>query len=137
MVSVEDRLWQGVDASGDCWEWTRGKTAAGYGRIGNQYTHRLVWEFLVGPIPDGLEMDHLCRNVGCVNPDHLEPVTHAENMRRGHGNNAFRNATHCKRGHPFDEANTYRFTTSKGKPGRACRRCRTEYMRQRRADGLA
>lgn len=59
----------------DCWEWT-GKAASGYG------AHRRVYEWLRGPVPEGLELDHLCRNKLCVRPDHLEPVTRAENMRR-------------------------------------------------------
>lgn len=71
-----------VDASGDCWEWTAHVQENGYGRWQNEWAHRKVWEFLVGPIPKGLDVDHLCMNKRCVNPDHLEPVTRAENMRR-------------------------------------------------------
>lgn len=72
---------------GDCWEWTRGRDGNGYGRARADgkmvYVHRQVWTELVGPIPAGLELDHLCRNPACCNPDHLEPVTHRENIRRG------------------------------------------------------
>lgn len=71
---------------GLCWEWQGARDAFGYGRMTyqgrNQRVHRLVWIHLVGPVADGMELDHLCRNKSCANPDHLEPVTHAENMRR-------------------------------------------------------
>lgn len=87
--SLTDRFWPKVDASGDCWEWTAARNPEGYGRIGAGGTgsrilhaHRVAWELLVGPIPVGYEVDHLCRNRGCVNPDHLEPVTKLENIRR-------------------------------------------------------
>lgn len=72
---------------GDCWEWTGSLTQAGYGHMSVDgkldYTHRIVWELLVGPIPEGLVIDHLCRNRACCNPDHLEPVEQAVNVRRG------------------------------------------------------
>lgn len=71
---------------GICWEWTGQTNGRGYGLIGYEmkmwYVHRLIWVTLVGPIPEGLELDHLCENQPCCNPDHLEPVTHAENTRR-------------------------------------------------------
>lgn len=71
----------------DCWEWTAGKSVQGYGRVSfggkNKLAHRVVYELMVGPIPKNLEIDHLCRNRGCVRPDHLEPVLHAINVSRG------------------------------------------------------
>jgi hypothetical protein len=85
-----------------------------------------LWEHLVGPVPDGLELDHLCRNPGCVNPDHLEPVTHKENMLRGFNPSATNaRKTHCHKGHFFDAENTYIATTG----ARRCRTCLRELQR--------
>jgi len=117
---------------GDCWEWG-GHTTKGYGNVtvaGQQWrVHRLVWTWLVGPIPAGMELDHLCKNKRCCNPDHLEPVAHAENVRRGESGTPQRNRTHCPQRHPYDETNTY----IKG-GSRVCRRCKSiaEVNRQRR-----
>lgn len=90
---------------GDCWEWT-GATTTGYGHIsighaGDALVHRYVYEALVGEIPEGLELDHLCQNPACCNPDHLEPVPKSENMRRGNkGRTRFVGRERvCKRGH--------------------------------------
>lgn len=113
----------------DCLLWTGITVPAGYGQVSwrgkSVLVHRLLYEHFVGPIPDGLVLDHLCRTPGCANVEHLEAVTSAENIRRGRagwpkgkprGPQKQREA--CKRGHAFDEANTY-FT----RPGH--RRCRT------------
>lgn len=75
------KFWGYVLPTGFCWEWT-GQKDSGYGRYSGRPAHRVTYEVLVGPIPDGLTLDHLCRNKGCVNPDHLEPVTSSENTRR-------------------------------------------------------
>lgn len=125
-----------------CWEWDA-PCADGYGRIWwegrSVYPHRLAYQLYVGPIPDGLHIDHTCHDPavclggpscphrGCVNPDHLEPVTHAENTRRG--GNAQRRKTHCPQGHPYNEANTYRPPSSP--KARACWTCMTARNRQR------
>lgn len=84
-----DRILRRVEV-GDCWTWLGAKTGAGYGAIGagrrtggTVYVHRATYLLLVGPIPTGLELDHLCRNRACCNPDHLEPVTRQTNVDRG------------------------------------------------------
>jgi hypothetical protein len=99
-----------VDENG-CWVWTAYKLPSGYGRFNrnrqSQYAHRWAYERFVGPIPDGLVIDHLCRNRSCVNPAHLEPVSNRENLVRGVGFVAKHVAkTHCPQGHPYDEENT-------------------------------
>jgi hypothetical protein len=95
----------------------------GYGVLstvdGNRYAHRLAYELLVGPIPEGLHIDHLCRRPECVNPAHLEPVTNVENIRRGNAGLFQASKTHCKQGHPYDEKNTL----IRRSGGRACREC--------------
>lgn len=74
---------------GDCWIWQRTKNSAGYGTMSlhgkKQYVHRLLWTLLVGEIPDGLEIDHLCKQTACCNPDHLEPVAPRVNKQRSSG----------------------------------------------------
>ena len=96
-----DRFWPKVEFTGFCWNWTAGTSAKGYGcfRLGGHdgkrtSAHRVAYELLVGPIPDGLELDHLCRNRRCVNPDHLEPVTGDENKRRSPAMAAHRSRLH-------------------------------------------
>ena len=83
-----DSLWEERDLGYKtiCHFWLGKKDALGYGRLGSrQLAYRVSWERANGPVPDGLELDHLCRNPSCVRPDHLEPVTHGENLRRGKG----------------------------------------------------
>lgn len=117
-----------VADSNGCHIWTAGKNDRGYGYVvinGSKiYTHRLSYELFVGPIPDGLVIDHLCRNPPCCNPTHLEPVTPAENTRRGEP----AQRTHCPKGHLYDEANTrIRHRTDKKNgtsvTSRECRKC--------------
>ena len=120
------RFFVRVDATGICWEWQGLLSDAGYGRFTTSYrdvrketgAHRWLWLLLVGPIPDDLVLDHLCRNRKCVNPDHLEPVTIGENIRRGWFPN--RDKTHCPQGHPYSPENT---KLVNGGRGRACRAC--------------
>jgi hypothetical protein len=127
-----------VVVAGGCWQWlgARGGSGSAYGVFGkggrgnSGYAHRWSYEHFVGPIPDGYDIDHLCRNPTCVNPAHLEAVPHRENLRRGDTFAAANAAkTHCKHGHEFTEENTY--ITSSG--SRSCRRCHAIWERGRRA----
>jgi len=116
-----------------CWLWTGAKNDGGYGQLRTngltQYAHRLAYETFVGPIPDRLQIDHLCRTRLCVNPAHLEAVTQRENIMRGVSPTVAHAAkTHCINGHPFDEENTY-IRPDKGT--RQCKRC--SYLRFRDA----
>lgn len=125
MGNPEARFLLRVDknGAGGCWLWTGYVAKTGYARLsvdGNYvYAHRWSYEHHVGPIPAGLVIDHLCSVRHCVNPDHLEPVTDAENVRRGEGGAHWSAKTHCPRGHAYDEANTY--TNPQGR--RNCRAC--------------
>lgn len=109
-----------------CWEWT-GTKDRGYGYVAHNgkttQAHRAVYEELVGPIPSGLQIDHLCRNRSCVNPKHLELVTQRVNILRGEGLTA-QNArkTHCAKGHEFSTANTYHRKSNGVRECAACRR---------------
>lgn len=125
-----------VNNATGCWEW-QGACAAwnGYGlfRDGRVHkAHRFAYEHFVGPIPDGLELDHLCRVRRCVNPAHLEPVTHAENMARS--STALK--THCKNGHPFDAANT-RLRPRGGRDCRECQRAADRRWRRKHQEAVA
>ncbi len=112
------------DPETGCWIWTAAHHQLGYGVTfydgRQQQVHRVLYMVLVGPIPDGLELDHLCRVPACVNPAHLEPVTHAENVRRGISPSAVRaRSNECHQGHPLTGDNVY--ITPKG--ARSCRTC--------------
>lgn len=128
---MADRLWDKVDASGDCWEWTGSLDGRSYGHLMGDggrtvKAHRAAYQTLVGPIPAGLDLDHLCRNRSCVNPDHLEPVTRSENLRRSPLVGRRSNLTSCPQGHPYDDANTY--VDKRGRRG--CKQCRREATRR-------
>lgn len=153
MTALLDRALDKIEFPSEpngCWLWT-GATAGrdddhAYGRIWSGLrsenghplaiqAHRAVYELAVGPIADGLQIDHLCRNPRCVNPDHLEPVTYEENQRRGNSPMAQQaRQTHCKRGHPLDDENTYHW-----KGTRRCRRCNADQaasIRKRRREAI-
>lgn len=137
-ISIRERIAKRVVQRGDCMIWTGCTVRGGYGqiRIGGQtlYVHRVAYETAVGPIPDGMEVDHLCFERACVNPDHLEPVTPDINKsrsrpgRRGQHRAAIeKSKTHCPRGHAYDESNTYTHNN-----GRYCRACRRERYAERK-----
>lgn len=131
--AADVRFWKKVKKTEACWIWTGATNGLGYGQFWNQKqmgAHRWSYESLVGPIPPGLQLDHLCRNRSCVNPAHLEPVTQRENTLRGDTFQA-RNAakTHCPRGHLLAGDNL-RWSP----PGhRSCRECDNAKRRARHA----
>lgn len=124
-VDPRERLMKRVKvAPSGCWEWQGFLTFGGYGQMVldgvRMNAHRAAWIILRGPVAPGLDVDHLCRNRRCVNPDHLEPVTRSENLRRGDVGGWQSRITHCPAGHPYDAANTYHRPDG----GRECRACR-------------
>jgi hypothetical protein len=124
MSALPDRFWAKVDDSGECWLWTASLDPCGYGQFfydgRPRKAHRVAYESECGPIPAGLELDHLCKTRHCVRISHLEAVTHRENLLRGDTFQASNAAkTHCKRGHAFNEKNTHHLPTG----GRKCRPC--------------
>ena len=129
------RFWAKVERVGQCWVWTGARNRMGYGDFyiggakGHDAPHRVAYYALVGRVPAGQELDHLCRRPSCVNPAHLEPVTHAENVRRGRAGVLKAQAiTHCPAGHAYEGANLY--VAPKG--DRYCRTC----MRSRKQSAL-
>jgi hypothetical protein len=154
-MSLEERVWGSIEKTPECWRWT-GTIVGGYGTIsvkgtGSVRAYRLVYEMLVGPIPPGYEVDHLCHvaeecqldedcpHRACVRPDHLAAVPPRQNNLRS-GSAAAQNAakTHCPKGHPLSGENV-RFTRRKnGGRTRICRACtserkRLDYARRREA----
>jgi len=132
-VSPEKRFWSFVKNTGNCWEWYGGKTSNGYGGFylngKSVRPHRFAYQLFNGKIPDGLTIDHLCNNKICVNPKHLEAVKIGVNVLRGTRNPAAINARRqfCKRGHPFSEENTFRYSANTTNPGsRLCKICQRE-----------
>ena len=128
---IEDRFWAKVEITGFCWNWTA-STVRGYGAISDGgkhgkkiYAHRWSYEHLVGAIPEGLTIDHLCRNILCVNPDHLEPVGRGENARR-HYRSVNTNSV-CHKGHPLD------YVRPDGH-GRNCSTCRRDRRAAKRME---
>lgn len=130
-------FWLRVEGGEDdeCWVWTGAPDSTGYGRVKcndkHDLVHRVAYMLEVGPIPPGRQLDHLCRNLLCVNPRHLEPVSSRENTLRGFGVTAANaRKTHCKRGHEFTPENT--IARPLGRNCRACRRIRAAERRLER-----
>jgi hypothetical protein len=139
--SLEERFWRYVspEPNSGCWLWVASLDGRGYGQLGDgaggvKKAYRIAWGLYRGPIPDGMELDHKCRVRCCVNPDHLEVVSHRENSLRGVGAPAVNaRKTHCVNGHEFTEENTYLWKGNE----RKCRSCaaspqRLEYWRNYR-----
>ena len=130
--NLEDRFWRYAcpDPNTGCWHWSGvydKRPSKGYGYIktlGKQrLAHRVAYELFRGPIPDGLQLDHLCQEKGCVNPDHLEILTNRENSLRYR-----QTITHCPKGHAYDEQNTHINKVG----ARVCRACGRERAKDRR-----
>ena len=125
-----------ISITSGCWPWIGSVQGGGYGIIQrhrkNILAHRAVYELLVGKIPDGLTLDHLCRNRICVNPAHLEPVTNRENRMRGYSPPAiYARRTHCSKGHDYTPHNT-RIAPKGFRICLTCERARGIYSRTRR-----
>ena len=127
MNSLLERFWDKIELSDhnddQCWYWTSSINKKGYGNMWkdgtSQIVHRISYELFRGKIPKGLQIDHLCRNRSCVNPQHLEPVTLTENIRRSDVGRNMRIKTHCPQGHEYNKDNTYINTLG----SRMCKLC--------------
>lgn len=130
------RFWPKVERRNDneCWPWKAALNEGGYGRLlvdgKMERSHRLAYTLLVGPIPEGLVIDHLCRNRACCNPSHMEPVSNAENVARGTVRQRlsakYAAITHCKRGHAYAENS---FRNKRG--ARVCKLCKAHVAKER------
>lgn len=140
---ISGRFWERVspEPMSGCWIWDGSATAAGYGTLHAngrpRSAHRVAYEMYRGRIPDGLELDHKCRNTFCVNPDHLDAVPHAVNVRRGHAGRATgrlqRAKTHCPGGHEYNARNTHIRANGERECSECTRIRAREYQRRKRA----
>lgn len=139
--TAAERVLARCDTSSGCWIFTGAKQQrGGYGVVklgpglGTDRSHRVVYKALVGPIPEGLTLDHLCGQPACCNPEHLEPVTRAENTRRqialrgNQGGRPYLARTHCPKGHPLDGI----AARGEGRTKRTCLTCKREGLRRAR-----
>lgn len=129
--SLASRLDKWTCKSGDCWIWIGYRTKLGYGVIcagpKNRFAHVVSYELAKGKVPEGLELDHQCDFPPCVNPDHLKPMTHHENLRKHHKKDC------CNRGHKLTPENTYQWVRNKktGLVARKCRKCELRRQSER------
>jgi hypothetical protein len=130
---MEARFWSKVNKTEGCWLWTAFRNPKGYGRFyvselrPSEYAHRYSYEIHRGPIPEGMEIDHLCKNTSCIRPDHLEVVTGRVNNSRSNSTSAnHAKKTTCPKGHSYSHVSVGKFTC------RRCRVCNTEQAKLRR-----
>lgn len=132
--TVEQRFGEKLWVEGDCIIWMGVRSGSGYGQVWidnrHQQAHRVAYEWMRGPIPAGLTLDHLCRVRHCVNPEHLEPIANRGNILRGIGPTA-QNArrTHCPAGHPYTGNNLILRAGGRRQKRRGCRQCNLKWNR--------
>ncbi len=134
MDTLPAKIANRIQKTKDCWFWIGSLTQQGYGRMwvksrnSTNYAHRIVYELLVGPIPEGLTIDHLCRNKLCVNPEHMEAVSSRVNALRGYGPPAINaRKRRCHKGHLFNDKNVM---LVRGGRKRQCKICWSEYYKK-------
>lgn len=128
--ALDDRFWSKVQVTEQCWEWLAARNDFGYGLFWIDGAMQLAHRVSYGAVPGSPELDHLCRNHACVRPDHLEPVSHAENMARGH----WAMKTRCPWGHEYTAENTFIVKRTGHRQCRACACIRTYLARVKRGE---
>lgn len=127
ITSTIDHVIQKIKFGAGCWVWKERKNQDGYGTLKfhgkRHHAHKFIYELFFGKVPNGLELDHLCSNRPCVNPNHLEPVTHKENIGRGRTGKYLSERTHCKNGHEYNSENTRISVAVTGTTYRQCKQC--------------
>lgn len=139
-MAIKERLVSRITENNECWEWVSPITKNGYGVLSVenkvQLAHRVSYEAYKGTIPKGLQIDHLCRNRCCINPEHLEAVTAKENTKRGDSGKArgaqMRAKTHCPKGHEYNEQNTSVYVQRGKYKTRRCKKCHALAEKERR-----